>query len=211
MAEYRKTTIEDLEEIAELETEAFFDYPLYWDVLRKKFKNDTEYRKFLKLILTVELTVDLKRGNGYVGMVNDEIASVALIHSLEDKQIGFFELMEAGAIKLFPYVFKCKLWSYLKELDRAESKSVEPSKSPTWYLSILAVNPKYQQRHLGSEMIQDCLLPMLREHDARRVTLMTNTKTNCYFYEKNGFAISSHIRLNFGKGQVENWSFQRLL
>lgn len=211
LAEYRKTTIEDLEEIAELETEAFFDYPLYWDVLRKKFKNNTEYRKFLKLILMIELTVDLKRGNGYVGMVNDEIVSVALIHSLDDKKISMLEYFQAGATRLLPYFIKFNLWNYLKKMDQAESKSVEFSEINTYYLSILAVNPKYQDRHLGSEMIQKCVLPSIKQNGVRRVTLMTNTKPNCYFYEKNGFSVASHIQLQFGHKVVENWSFQRLL
>lgn len=211
MAEYRKTTIEDLEEIAELETAAFFDYPLYWDVLRKKFKNDAEYRNFLKLILTVELTVDLKNGNGYVGTVNNEIVSVALVHSLEDKEASIWDYLKAGAIKLLPYFFKCKLWSFLKELDRAESRSLEPSNDSTWYLSILAVDPKYRSQHLGTEMLQKCLFPMLMEQKVRRITLMTNTKPNYYFYEKNGFSSISHITLRFGEQKVENWSFQKLL
>ncbi|WP_125567414.1 GNAT family N-acetyltransferase [Companilactobacillus insicii] len=211
MIDYREATIGDLDEIAELETNAFFDYPLYWDVLRKRFKNDTEYRKFLKLILTIELAVDLRNSHGYVGILNDEIVSVALLESLDDRKITNWDFIKAGVLKLLPYFFKCRLWSYLQEMNRAESKSLESSDVPTWYLGILAISPKYQGRKLGTEMLQEYLFPLLRKKNVRRMTLMTNTVPNCQFYEKNGFSVSEHIKLRFGKQKVENWSFQRLL
>ena len=60
---------------------------------------------------------------------------------------------------------------------------------------------------LGSSMLQDCLIPYIKNQGGEELTLITNTEINRKFYTKNGFREFSERMLEQNGQTFGNWSF----
>ncbi|KAK2599268.1 hypothetical protein N8I77_011038 [Diaporthe amygdali] len=74
------------------------------------------------------------------------------------------------------------------------SKSMVESitKKPAWYIEVVAVDPSYQKRRLGSQMVEHLLSLCPPDHP---VYLECTDRKNVGFYEKYGFKVVTEVRL----------------
>lgn len=63
---------------------------------------------------------------------------------------------------------------------------------PAWYIEVVAVDPSYQKRRLGSQMVQHLvgLCP-----PGQPVYLECTDSKNVGFYERHGFKVVTEVRL----------------
>ncbi len=62
---------------------------------------------------------------------------------------------------------------------------------------------------LGSDMLNNCLIPYVKSASGTQLALVTNTEQNCKFYEKNGFDMFDKTVLDMKL--VDNYCFIRNL
>lgn len=63
---------------------------------------------------------------------------------------------------------------------------------PAWYIEVVAVDPSYQKRRLGSQMVKHLLSLCPPGHP---VYLECTDSKNVGFYEKHGFKVVTEVRL----------------
>lgn len=63
---------------------------------------------------------------------------------------------------------------------------------PAWYIEVVAVDPSYQKRRLGSQMVEHLASLCPKGHP---VYLECTDKKNVGFYEKHGFRVVTEVRL----------------
>lgn len=63
---------------------------------------------------------------------------------------------------------------------------------PAWYIEVVAVDPSYQKRRLGSHMVKHILSHCPPGHP---VYLECTDSKNVGFYEKYGFKVVTEVRL----------------
>ena len=76
---------------------------------------------------------------------------------------------------------------------------------------MLAVDNSMKGCGLGSAMLNDCLIPYIRQQGGKDFTLITNTELNRKFYTKNGFYEFAERTLVRDGQQIGNWSFHKEL
>lgn len=79
---------------------------------------------------------------------------------------------------------------------------------PKRYLTLLAVDPDHQGKGAGTALLQEGVLPCLREEGAAALCLNTNNEKNRTFYYKNHFEEVGTASLRVGKLLVSDWSFR---
>lgn len=78
-----------------------------------------------------------------------------------------------------------------------------------WYLEMLVVEGSMKGKGLGRRIINDAVVPYVSQHGGKNLALITNTESNCRFYEKNDFAIFSERMLEMRGRGISNWSLVR--
>ena len=105
---------------------------------------------------------------------------------------------------LFPVGFK----SLIKFFDLSEESHKPCEKYKTaWYVELLAVSKNHKGQGLGSDMLNNCLIPYIKSERGTQLALITNTEQNCKFYKKNGFELFDKMALEMNGKQVNNYCF----
>ena len=60
----------------------------------------------------------------------------------------------------------------------------------------------------GSDAIRRFVIPLVKKHNGKRITVTTNSENNVNFYLDNGFSLIKEERLEFDEKSVANRSFQ---
>lgn len=204
---FRKATTDDLKQMAQLAAHSFEDYVIYEQSVKSTFKSKADYFRFLYEMHHVLFATALRKGANFVGTIDGEIVSIALLESPDHKSFSLWDYMRAGGVRMIPYMLRNRLMHFLKLINSASEKCLDGTPQ-SWYLSMLAVSKNHQGKSLGSKMIHDCVIPFVKGNGGKRLTLITNTESNVNFYQKNGFTPFSSSMLHFKDGSVDNWSFQ---
>lgn len=204
---FRKATAEDLKQMAQVAAHSFADYVIYEQSVKSTFKSKASYFRFLYEMHHVQFATFLRKGTTFVGTIDNEIVSIALLESPDHKELSLWNYIQAGGIRMIPYMLRNRLMHLLKLINSASAKCLDGTPQ-SWYLSMLAVSKNHQGKSLGSKMIHDCVIPFVKKNGGKRLTLITNTEANRKFYQKNGFTQFFSNMLHFKDGSVNNWSFQ---
>lgn len=209
MIYYQRATHDQLDRMAELTTQSFIAYPLY-QVIRKEFKDEQTYRKFVYTLQYVFLKAFLKYQLVFIGIENRQVVSVAMLEDPNRKVPNLWDYIRVGGLALFKYMNVFKVFDYLKLIEdtKMACKQIEETK---WHLSNLAVDHAKQGKKLGSRMLEECIIPYVKEQKGKLLTLTTNTEQNSRFYVKNGFIAFDKRSISLKDESVENWSFQMSL
>ena len=97
--------------------------------------------------------------------------------------------------------------NYMELSDKTETV-VKSITKPRWHLYFLAVDPKYQTRGIGTGVIQDFLIPLVRSNGGDLITVTTNSEKNVGFYIKNGFSLVKEETLAYKEKSIRNWTFR---
>ena len=145
----------------------------------------------------------------FVGTIDGKIVSIALLQNPNVKRVTIFDYIKAGGVGLlFPVGFK----SLINFFDISEESHKPCEKyNDAWYVELLAVSKDYKGQGLGSNMLNNCLIPYIKSEGGTQLALITNTEQNCIFYKKNGFDMFDKTVLEMNNHQVNNYCFIRSL
>lgn len=206
MINYREATNKDFNRIAQLSAQSFGNYPYFSCPFRNAFKNDEAYSAYMEKLHRVNIKANSQHNKCFVGEKDGEIVSAALILDPAQKKAAMEDYVKAGGLRLaFPVgLSKILNFFHFTEDARADCDQEHPS---AWYLEVLAVDGSMKGCGLGSSMLQDCLIPYIKNQGGEELTLITNTEINRKFYTKNGFREFSERMLEQNGQTFGNWSF----
>ncbi len=210
MIEYREIDGSEIKGVAKMAAEAFGEYPMYTLTLRDKFKKREDFIQYMAKLNEVHIRANAKKHICFIGLINGEIVSVALLQNPKIKRISLWDYISSGGIRLlFPVGFK-RLLDFFRISNKAHEACKKECKE-AWYVELLAVSREGKGKGLGSKMISDCLIPYANSKGGKEIALITNTEGNCRFYEKNSFRMFSCDALTYKDKRISNWSFAREL
>ncbi|WP_311049672.1 GNAT family N-acetyltransferase [Enterococcus faecalis] len=195
------TDKKDVTNIGKLCAEAFIDFPFMKPIISDRAKR----KLFLKDLFKMNAKIFTRKQLCFIGEIDGEMVVVALVRK-DISAIGLTDYLRAGSLKLLQYTSVRQLINFLGVYNRSirECKNINPS---CWYLESLAVHPDYQSQHIGSQILNEHLVPYIKKNGGGDFTLITNTKRNCIFYTKNGFSLFADDLIVINQKFVENYSF----
>ena len=208
MITYREATKEEIPYIAKLSTVSFGNYPFFDFVFLDAFKKPEEYFLYLEKLHRIHIRANMKQHKCFVGIQDNKIVSIALLQDPARKRISVLDYIRAGAVSLVVPVGLKKILDFFDVSEEAH-QDCEREYSTAWYLEMLAVDSSMKGCGFGSAMINDCLIPYIRQQGGKEFTLITNTEKNCKFYTKNGFYKFAERTLERKGQKISNWSFVR--
>ena len=187
MITYREAKKSEIREIADLVATSFGEYPMYTLAFRDKFKTKDDFIRYMKKLNRVHIGANARKHKCFVGELDGKIVSVALLQDPNIKRISLFDYILAGGVGLlFPIGFKRLIGFF--DISNEAHKDCAKRCGDGWYVELLAVSPDCKGQGLGSKKLNDCLIPYVESQKGTEPALITNTPSNCKFYEKNGFA-----------------------
>jgi ribosomal protein S18 acetylase RimI-like enzyme len=210
MVEYRIAEEKDVDELAQMVSETFGEYPLFDIVLRDSFKDVSEYTNFTKELHKVHIRSFIRKHICFVGVVKSSICSMALLEEPNGKKVSIWDYIKAGGLELIPRIGLQKLLA-MKTVEEEARREITQVYDEAWYIEMLTVHQKFKGQQLGSKIINDCIIPYINEHGGSKVTLVTNTELNRKFYVKNGFLELFESTIKRKGKETKNWSYLREL
>ena len=188
---------------ASLAARAFMDYEYFTDYI----PDDHRRARFLDAMMEIELRIN--DGPAFFFTAKDEgaLVAVAMLCPPEYVKPSDLAYMKAG-------FGKCFLRGGIRDVaawNAMEGKASEPCHSldgNTWYLNLLTVDPPAKGRGIGSAMLQECLIPFVREHGGNGLCLFTNSQENRKFYRKNGFREFDERWFEYRGHRLGSWSYR---
>ena len=206
MLTYETLNEKDINRFVELQVEAFMDYEFF----SRYVPGERRRRRFLTSLFTTDVRVNW--GRQHFLAARDESGRIVAVAALREPgyerpsngaylRAGVWRAILAGGYRAM------KTW-----LDM-EDAAIVPCQDLTedWFLNVLAVDAQIKGRGLGSAMLQECVIPYVREHGAAHLCLFTNAQINRRFYEKNGFAEFDERFFDHDGARIGSWSYRRAL
>ena len=205
--EYKKYNSSYEKEVINIFVEAFKNYPLF-DIVKDDFKTEEKYFSFYNSFMKALFKATIRKNECYIGINNGNVISLVIIDAPTDKPVGFLDYLLSGGIKPILKLGLFNALKYLKLSDETEYV-VKSIKEPRWHLYFLVVDPKYQSMGIGSDAINNFLIPFVKEKNGKLLTVTTNAKNNVKFYINNGFSLIKEETLKYKDRTVNNWSFRK--
>lgn len=206
MIEYREARQDEAEYIARLAALSFGHYPFFDFAFQSALKNENAYFRYMEKLHRVHTRANMKRHKCFVGVENGRIVSSALLQDPSKSRISVWDYIMSGGVRvLFPVGFS-RILDFFAASEEGHLDCAERHPD-AWYIELLAVDTDMKSCGLGSGMINDCLIPYIRENGGGKLALTTNTEKNCVFYEKNGFDCFAERSLCRCGQEIKNWSF----
>ena len=203
--DYREMKKEERDACAELAARAFDDYE-YFTVF---FPRGERRYRFLRSMIDTEFRV------------NDGL-EVFLTAKEGDRTVAAAILCRPGYIKpsaaayLRGGFWKSMLYGGFRDVsawDKMEYEAFSPcremNRKDAWYLNMLVVSPDRKGEGIGSRMLQECLIPYVKEHGGKKLCLFTNSQGNRVFYRKNGFTEFDERQFAYKGKTIGSWSLQK--
>lgn len=178
-----KATSVDKELVVDLLAEAFFDNKSFNAVVRQDFGKEVQIKK----IFNYYFDLHLEHGLIYL---SDDRKACAMISSSQLRRQNLKSLLMDLRL-----VFDLGIRSAIKGFRREKVVSAARPKSKYHYLLFLGVYPEYQNKGIGSSLLQD----IITNHTelALPICLETSVNKNLPFYRKFGFEIYHQMNLPF--------------
>lgn len=203
---YRLAKHSELGDIADLAAASFVDYPFFSFVFRDAFSGEAEYLKFIRSLLLMYIRAIARRNDCLVGVLDGSIVSVALMQNPKNRRPGLLNYIVSGGWRLPWHVGLGRILDFRRISDDTD-KDCFIRYPKAWYVELLAVQSRHRGQRLGSRMIQDCMVPYVRSHGGKTITLITNTEPNRRFYVGNGFTEFLSQMVERNGVTVGNWSY----
>ena len=203
--DYREMKKEEWGACAEMAARAFDDYE-YFTVY---FPRDGRRFRFLRSMIDSEFRVNEGLEVFLTAKEGERIVAAAILCPP-----GYIK-PSAGAY-LRGGFWKSMIYGGLRDVsawDKMEYEAVGPcrdmNKEEAWYLNMLVVSPERKGEGIGSRMLQECLIPYVKEHGGKKLCLFTNSRGNRQFYLKNGFTEFDERAFTYKGKTIGSWSMQR--
>jgi ribosomal protein S18 acetylase RimI-like enzyme len=197
MPAVRPATIDDLDQLARIAAEGFYDDP----VLSWVFQDDAGRLDQLAFVMT-GLAGDMVPDRGTVHIVDEVCAAFWRDPTFEHGRSTAERVeaaVEGGDQPPMPFA--------PDELERlgvlGEAMMANHPHEPHWYLNVVSTIPEHQGRGLGTAVLQ----PVLERCDADgvRAYLESSNPRNLSLYRRNGFVDAGEITLPGGPSLTKMW------
>ena len=187
--------------------EAFVNYPLFWGAFEGRFKSDIKLRSFYERLMKGIFRATIRKDDCYIAVVDGEVAAIVIVEKPSDKTIGFWDYAVNGMPGVIAKIGLADTLKYMELTDKTEI-IVKSITEPHWHLYFLAVDPKYQGQSIGTGVIQNFVIPLVRANVGNLITVTTNSEKNVNFYKNNGFSLIKEETLEYKAKSIRNWSFR---
>ncbi|MBQ7641229.1 MAG: GNAT family N-acetyltransferase [Acholeplasmatales bacterium] len=204
--EYKKYNSSYEDEVINIFVKAFENYPLF-EIVKNDFKTEEKFHKFYNSFMKSLFKATIRKNECYIGINNGNVIDLVIIDAPTDKPVGFLDYVLCGGIKPILKLGLFNALKYLKLSDETENV-VKSIKEPRFHLYFLVVDPKYQGLGVGSDAINNFLIPFVKEKNGKLITVTTNASQNINFYSNNGFSLIKEETLKYKDRTVNNWSFR---
>ncbi|WP_124065486.1 GNAT family N-acetyltransferase [Clostridium sp. E02] len=210
MIHYRKLKKEEVKDIARMCALTFAEYPICNDI-KKEIREYGRYIAFMSEVYEVHIRAHYKSSVFFVGEEGGKIRSFAVLVRPYSSNTNLMDYICSDGLKLMKMVSLPKLLKFLNVLEEGH-KPISGMKDHSWLLELLAVDRSYTGRQLGSKMINECIIPYIKEQsmgaEPETFITFTNTELNKKFYLKNGFTEFDYKTIQMDKNAIGNWSFR---
>ena len=189
-------------ECIELTARAFDNY----DFFSVYFPNRQKRLRFLSNMLRVEFTVNKNLVHFLTAKENGKIVAVALLRDPCYQIPSVKEYLRAGFWKNLVIGGWNNVVAWF-DMDQKAGFPCQELKGDVWYLHLLAVDISHEGKGFGSQMLQKCLIPYVKEHGGNAINLYTNSEINRKFYTKNGFKEFHSQEFSYNGKSFGSWSY----
>lgn len=207
MIEYREYEHTYEKEVINIFTGAFRDYPLFYGAFEKHFERKEDLDNCYEHVIKGIFKATIRQDECYVGLKGDKVVSVVITESPGDKPVGFWDYALSGMPGIFLRLGLGDTLSYMKLSEETEY-AVKKIKEPRWHLYFLVVDPEHHSEGIGSDAIQNFLIPLVKKNNGKIITVTTNAERNVNFYIKNGFSLIQEETLVYDGKEIGNWTFR---
>ena len=207
LVEYIKYDASYEEKAISVFTEAFKNYPLFYNVFEDNFETEEKLLDFYKTLIKTIFKATIRKDTCYLGLKDGQVASIVIVESPDNKPIGVWDYTVCGMPGVIMKLGIKNTFKFIDLSDRTEVV-VKSIKEPHWHLYFLAVDPELHGEGLGSDAIGNFLIPLVKKHNGKLITVTTNSKNNVSFYLNNGFSIVKEETLEYNEKSVGNWTFR---
>ena len=207
MVEYKRYDRSYEDEVLKVLTESFVNYPLFWGVFEDRFKSGTELRSFYERLMKGIFRATVRKDDCYMVIADGKVKAIVIVEKPSDKPVGFWDYAVSGMAGIIARIGIRDTLRFMEMSDKTEIvvRSIPESR---WHLYFLAVDPEYQKQGIGSAVIQDFLIPLVRSNDGNLITVTTNSDKNVAFYIDNGFRLVKEETLECNAKSIGNWTFR---
>ena len=200
---FRDAKKDELEKIAELQTQSYRNDPLF-----KIFvKNEKKRLKFNRAILETMIKASHKHHVVFVCVQDEQITAAAVVKPIDKPEISLLKYIASGGFRVFLTGGIKNTFGFLEMLKEARSKCHENYPN-SWFLTALTVSDSCQGQGIGSKMIHDCIKPYIARNGGGVLTFITNTEINRTFYQKNGCIEFHGMSIRRKNIEISNWSYK---
>ena len=207
MVEYKKYDSFFEKEVLKIFTDAFFKYPLFYGAFEDVIKDEAKLYSLYETIMKAIFKATIRKNECIIGMVDGKVASIVIVQKPTDKPISVWDYVVSGMPKVLVKLGIKKTFEYLDFTDHTEDV-VKSIKEPRWHLYFLAVDPSRHHEGLGTDAIQNYVIPLVKKNDGKLITVNTNAEKNVEFYKKNGFSVIEKDLHRFYGNTIINWTFR---
>ena len=204
---YKKYDISYEKEVLKVFTEAFVNYPLFYNIFEDDFKTKEKFLECYRKIIKGIFKATVRKDACYVGLKDGQVASIVIVESPDNKPIGVWDYAVSGMPGVIMRLGLKNTFKFMELSERTEDV-VKSIKEPHWHLYFLVVNPKLQSKGLGSDAIQNFVIPLVKDNNGKMITVTTNSENNVKFYLKNGFSLVKEETIMYNEKSLGNWTFR---
>ena len=207
LIEYVKYDASYEEEVLRVFTEAFKNYPLFYNIFEDNFKTEEKLLDFYKLVIKTIFKATIRKDACYIGLKDGQVASIVIVESPDNKPISVWDYTVCGMPGVIMKLGIKNTFKFMDISDRTEVV-VKSIKEPRWHLYFLAVDPELHGEGIGSDAIRNFLIPLVKKNNGKLITVTTNSEKNVSFYLNNGFSLVEEERLEYNEKPFGNWTFR---
>ena len=207
MVEYKRYDRSYEDEVLKVLTESFVNYPLFFFFFEDRFKSGTELRGFYECLMKGIFRATVRKDDCYMVIADGKVKAIVIVEKPSDKPVGFWDYAVSGMAGIIARIGLRDTLRFMEMSDKTEIV-VRSIPEPRWHLYFLAVDPEYQKQGIGSGVIQDFLIPLVRSNGGNLITVTTNSEKNVAFYIDNGFRLVKEETLECNAKSIGNWTFR---
>lgn len=192
---------------AELAVRAFAQYEYFTNY----FPDEEERLRFMRASIHSEYRTTRRRARFLTARSGEELAAVADLFPPEWRKPTDLQYLLHGWMKVLRLPHQDLVQEWLDMDVRAGQYCHSLLGGTTWYLSSLTVDPKFQGKGLGREMLMEGIIPFVRTAGGTRLCFFTNSESNLTFYRHLGFEVTDYQELDCRGRKMGSWSFVKEL
>ena len=208
MLEFRKMREDELNECAMLAAEAFYSYEYFSTYIAEEKRRE----RFLNALIRSEFKANIRNAevNFITARKNGKIVAVAQLCMPGFERPSDMRYIASGYLGALCIGGIHAVSAWLK-MDQKASAPCHELPGRNWYLSLFTVAKSDEGTGIGSDFLQEYLIPYVKAADGECLSLFTNSKINCRFYEKNGFSIFDEKTFEYEGKTIGSWSYRMKL